>query len=265
MESHSAMAFRLWRVLRSVPGVTQTRVALNKLLSLAKFSSEYRRFQRLARDTPSRFVLHWSDRLRCSNDRTETTNFDRHYVYHTAWAARVLAATRPCEHVDISSSVYFCGMVSAFIPVTFYDYRPAALQLEGLDSRPADLMALPFDDASVASLSCMHVIEHIGLGRYGDALDPEGDLRAMAELSRVLAPGGNLLLVAPVGRPRIQFNAHRIYAYRQIVERFAGLDLVDFSLVPDDGSDDGLIRAATEEVADAQHYGCGCFWFRRPA
>jgi hypothetical protein len=59
----------------------------------------------------------------------------------------------------------------------------------------------------------MHVIEHIGLGRYGEALDPDGDLKAIRELVRVLAAGGNLLVVVPVGRPRIQFNAHRIYDY----------------------------------------------------
>ena len=56
-------------------------------------------------------------------------------------------------------------MVSAFIPVEFYDYRPAELSLSGLEFKHADLTHLPFADNSVESLSCMHVIEHIGLGR----------------------------------------------------------------------------------------------------
>jgi SAM-dependent methyltransferase len=107
----------------------------------------------------------------------------------------------------------------------------------------------------------MHVVEHIGLGRYGDPLDPNGDLRAMAELRRVLAPGGSLLFVVPVGRPVIMFNAHRIYAYDQVVRYFGDLTLRQFALVPDDPRY-GLVEDATPQLADAQRYGCGCFWWQ---
>ena len=89
----------------------------------------------------------------------------------------------------------------------------------------------------------------------------------MNQLSRVLAPGGHLLFVVPVGRPRIQFNAHRIYAYDQVLQSFPGLDLVEFSLVPDRSDPDGsaLVINATKQQSDRQRYGCGCFHFRRPA
>ena len=210
-----------------------------------------------------RFPIAWGDRLPCLNEGTAGTEFDRHYVYHPAWAARVLRATRPEEHVDISSTLHFCTIVSAFLPVRFYDYRPAELALAGLVSGRADLTALPFADGSIASLSCMHTVEHVGLGRYGDPLDPDGDLKAVGELRRVLAPGGSLLFVVPVGRPRILFNAHRIYAHAQITEYFADLELVRFALVPDD-TRVGLIEDATRAESDAQSYGCGCFWFRKP-
>jgi SAM-dependent methyltransferase len=109
----------------------------------------------------------------------------------------------------------------------------------------------------------MHVVEHVGLGRYGDSLDPEGDRKAMAELGRVLAPGGSLLFVVPIGRPRLRFNAHRVYAYGQIADAFRDLELVEFSLIPDDAPSVGMVRRATPEQADRQEYGCGCFWFRR--
>ncbi|NDC42314.1 MAG: DUF268 domain-containing protein, partial [Chitinophagia bacterium] len=56
---------------------------------------------------------------------------------------------------------------------------------------------LPFESDSIPSLSCMHTIEHVGLGRYGDQLDPQGDLKAIAELKRVVQPGGDLLFVTP--------------------------------------------------------------------
>jgi SAM-dependent methyltransferase len=209
-----------------------------------------------------RFSMRPLDSLLCLGDATAYTGFDRHYVFHTAWATRVLAETRPAEHVDISSSLHFVVNASAFVPVKFYDYRPAKLNLSGLSSAPGDLCNLPFPDNSVQSLSCMHVVEHVGLGRYGDPLDYNGDLKAIAELQRVTARGGNLLFVVPMGgRARIQFNAHRIYTYRQVRELFAGFTLREFALIPDREEDGGLVRNATEELADKQRYGCGCFWF----
>lgn len=231
--------------------------------SKLSFLREFRRFQKLPGNGDGRFALRWEDRYPCLNDKTSNTDFDRHYIYHPAWAARVLAKTRPEVHIDISSSLHFCTLVSAFIPVKFYDYRPANLQLSNLTSEAADLHALPFEDESIASLSCMHVVEHIGLGRYGDPLDPQGDLKAISELKRVLARGGSLLFVVPTGKPKLMFNAHRIYSYELVMNSFAELALEEFALVPDSAQDGDLIFGATREMADAQNYGCGCFWFKK--
>jgi SAM-dependent methyltransferase len=164
--------------------------------------------------------------------------------------------------VDVSSSLYFCALVSAFVPIKFYDFRPADLRLTNLSSGRADLLVLPFTDASVHSLSCMHVVEHVGLGRYGEPLDPNGDLKAIAQLRRVLAPGGSLLFVVPVGKPKIKFNAHRIYSYAQIIKAFPDLQLREFALIPDNPHE-GLIEDGAAQKADEQKYGCGCFWFER--
>ena len=225
-----------------------------------------RQFKLLEQAEEPRFNLLWRDRWLHLRDATATTGFDRHYVFHTAWAARIVAATSPSHHVDVSSSVYFVTSVSAFVPTRFIDYRPADLQLSGLISEAGDLMALPFESASLPSISCMHVVEHIGLGRYGDPLDYDGDLKAVRELRRVVATGGNLIFVVPVGgEARIQFNAHRIYRYSQVVDMFPDFDLVEFALIPDDGSAEGLIRNADPNLADAQQYGCGCFHFTKKA
>jgi SAM-dependent methyltransferase len=256
------MAF-LKRVVANIPGAQGLRSAFRRARQQRCFRGEFEQFRKMAESCNPRFTLHWSERWPCLNDRTGVTSFDRHYVYHTAWAARMLAALRPARHVDISSSLYFCSIVSAFLPVDFYDYRPADLRLSGLTSQSADLLNLPFADGSLTSLSCMHVIEHIGLGRYGDPFDPEGDLKAMAELKRVLAVGGYLLFVVPVGRPRIQFNAHRIYSYRQVIHEFQELELIEFTLIPEFAAGGGPIAGATEAQADAETYGCGCFLFRK--
>src|SRR5690554_5750635 len=144
-----------------------------------------------------RFKLDPQDFYPCLHDKTSNTYFDRHYVYHPAWAARIVAKNRPEKHVDISSTLHFCSILSAFVPVDFYDYRPASLILSQLSSLSADLSSLPFEDDSILSLSCMHTVEHVGLGRYGDPLDYDGDIKAINELKRVLARGGHLLFVVP--------------------------------------------------------------------
>jgi hypothetical protein len=226
------------------------------------FLKQYRHFIKLSKKG-HRFRVSWSERNPQLHDNSRDTGFDPHYTYHPAWAARILAKTKPARHVDISSILSFSTIVSAFVPTDFYDYRPAHITLSDLISRKADLTALQFSDNSIESLSCMHTIEHIGLGRYGDTIDPDGDIKAMSELSRVIARGGNLLFVTPIGKPRIQFNAHRIYSYRQIIDYFPDLKLKEFSLLADDGGGDGLIINASETQADSQEYGCGCFWFTK--
>jgi len=232
-------------------------------LGEAEFRAQFERFATTAAADRRGFSVERSDRLPCLQDRTPSSGFDRHYVYHTAWASRLLARLRPAEHVDVASSVYFATLASAFVPVRYYEYRPVELGLSNLACGQADLTSLPFDDDSIPSMSCMHVVEHLGLGRYGDELDFDGDLKAIAELRRVLAPDGNLLFVVPVGRPRIQFNAHRIYGFDQVREAFGDLELTEFSLVPDRRDGFGLIENASRELADRQRYGCGCFWFRK--
>ena len=256
---------KLKNIAKNIPFVTffyklifcYPRRVLNYLLYLKEFC------QFRSQNNPKRFPVRWRDRQPQLKEKTSTTDFDRHYVYHPAWATRILAKTMPKKHVDISSTVKFVSLISAFIPTKFYDYRPAQLDLSGLDSDFADVSDLSFKDNSIQSLSCMHVVEHVGLGRYGDKIDPDGDLRAISELQRVLAVGGDLLFVVPIGQAMVRYNANRIYSYDQIMDYFKDLKLVEFTLIPDKAKDGGLVKDASKELSDAQVQGCGCFWFKK--
>lgn len=204
----------------------------------------------------------WQVQMRpCPGDDTATTQYDAHCVYHTAWAARRLLAHPVAQHVDISSDHRFTTIASAFQPMRFLDWRPAPIALSNLECGHGNLLALDLPDRSLTSLSCMHVVEHIGLGRYGDPLDFHGADKAIGELQRVLAPGGLLYFVVPVGRPTIVFHAHRIFRAQDIVAAFAELELLEFSLVLDDGR---FVEHVDVAVSDTQRYGCGCFLLRRP-
>lgn len=228
-----------------------------KVKRFFEFMTEMKKFRELS---DGRFEINVKDAYPCLSDKLSATPFDHHYTYHPAWAARILAATKPAYHVDFSSILYFGTMLSAFIPVKFYDYRPAEIRLDGWEGNFADLCKLDIPDNSFESVSCMHTVEHIGLGRYGDAIDPAGDLKAVSELVRVTQPGGSILFVTPVGRPRIEFNGHRIYSFELVTGMFKECRLEEFSLIPDAG---GLIRSADPGLVQEQQYGCGCFWFKK--
>lgn len=240
--------------------IKKARRRLSKRLkTTAQFSKEFDLFNSL--NSENRFTCLWEDTQPCLNDNTTETFFDSHYIYHPAWAVRVVKEINPEKHIDISSTLAFSTQLSAFIPVEFYDYRPAKVNLPNFASGWADLNNLPFKSSTVASISCMHTIEHIGLGRYGDKIDPDGDLKAFAELIRVVRPGGNLLIVVPLGKPRIKFNAHRIYSYEMIVGVFSNqFNCKDFSFVDDLGR---FVFNANPQKVKLSNFGCGCFWFQK--
>lgn len=238
---------------------------LGTKMKLAAFEKDYIRLEQMQFHCGKRFEMDRSLFIPCLNDNTMETGFDRHYVYHPAWAARIVKYVNPKKHIDISSTLHFCSILSAFVPVEFYDYRPARLELNHLKSLQGDLLNLPFSSNSLESISCMHTVEHVGLGRYGDPLDYDGDIKAIDELKRVVAPGGTLLFVVPLGgKAVICFNGHRIYSKEMVLSLFSDMELKEFAFIPEDENDGGIIVDPDHTLLSRQFYGCGCFWFTKP-
>jgi SAM-dependent methyltransferase len=162
--------------------------------------------------------------------------------------------------VDIGSDVKMIGVLSAFVDIEFFDYRPLAVELDGLVCKAGNITALPVESGSIQSLSCQHVIEHIGLGRYGDPLNPDGSIEAAKELERILKSSGKLYLSLPVGRERVCFNAHRVYAPSTVVEFFSELKMLSFSYVDDNGV---FFENKPFEKAEGCDYACGMYVFEK--
>lgn len=197
-------------------------------------------------------------------DKKKKEPFDPHYLYHTSWAMRVLAKTKPQLHYDFSSDLRFVTMLSAFTKVVQYNLSIPTVKLDNLVFEKKDLTNMPdIKDNSLESISCMHVVEHIGLGRYGDKIDPLGNIKAINELKRVLSKNGNLLFVTPVGKSKIVFNAHRISSYDEVIKQFSGLKLLEFSLIDDNGFYTGIQKKFNIDEVKKNNYACGCFWFSK--
>lgn len=204
--------------------------------------------------------ISFRDSYPCLIDRVKATPLDPHYFFQAAWLARLLRDFVPPLHVDVGSSAMMVNVLSASVKMAFVDYRPLRVRLSNLNPLAGDIVRLPFRDASIASLSCLHVMEHVGLGRYGDPLNPAGSQHAAAELQRVLQPGGRLFLSVPVGRERVCFNAHRVFSPSAVRSFFHELQLQSFSLVDDSGQ---FNEGVPLEAAGGLEYGCGLFEFVR--
>jgi hypothetical protein len=194
------------------------------------------------------------------DEKVSLTPFDAHYYYQEIWAMKQIIQRRPKKHVDLASKYNFSGYLSLFLPVDFVDLRPINARLPGLKIIRADILHLPYRSNSVQSLSSLHVIEHIGLGRYGDAVDPSGTKKAIKEMIRVVGPGGYIYLSLPVGKYRMCFNAHRIHTPEMIIKEFTKCKLIEFSVVDDNGN---LHEKADWKKYSTLHYGCGLFIFQK--
>lgn len=196
-------------------------------------------------------------------DRTSAAGeTSSHYFLQDLWAARKIYEASPERHIDIGSRIDgFVSHLLVFRSVEVIDIRPLEDTIDGLAFRQEDAMLLDtIPDRSVESLSSLHAVEHFGLGRYGDPLDPQACFKAMRSFARVLAPGGRLYFSVPIGRERVEFNAHRILDPVRIVEMFATLDLIDFAAISNGRLHDEASPADFRNVDEAT----GLYEFRRP-
>jgi SAM-dependent methyltransferase len=211
--------------------------ALQRGISVwCKDTAEWRRFWHSYREFKRLAPLHMQPTLDllypCLGDDTGETPIEPIYFYQDAWAFERIVQQKPQVHVDAGSHHKFVALLSKVVPVTMVDIRPLSLPLESLQFRRGSILDLPFEDGSVRSLSSLCVIEHIGLGRYGDPLDPRGTEKAIAELKRVLAPGGRLWLSVPVSDQNvIHFNAGRILSLEYVRQLLEPLQVVEQSYI----------------------------------
>lgn len=211
-------------------------------------------------------VARWFDLWPCLDDNTSSTRIDVHYFHQALWAARRIKASATAHHVDIGSDVQFVGMLTVLTTVSFYDIRPLVLEIPNYRGLAGSITELPLESDSVASLSSLHVIEHIGLGRYGDSLDPEGSVKAAAEISRVLAPNGRAYLSTPIGRSRTQFNGQRVFGVGEFIDAFSALRLLEFSMVAADGRFLEMVDPSAANIGEAgvgSDSGLGLFVFTK--
>lgn len=224
-----------------------------ELLGWRRFWQSYRQYNALAR---SEYQIDLRYLYPCIGDDTAETKIEPIYFYQDAWAFEKIVQARPPHHVDIGSHHKYVALLSKVVPVTMVDIRPLSLPLDTLSFRKGSILNLPFEDGSLPSVSSLCVVEHIGLGRYGDPLDPHGTKKALEELKRIIQPGGDLYLSVPLDNEnRTYFNAHRAFTEEYILELCRPFMLLERKYIF--GNTFGDQRGAG--------FGTGCYHLRCPA
>lgn len=202
----------------------------------------------------------------CLQDRfSDSGTATGHYFHQDLLVARRIYANNPSLHVDVGSRIDgFVAHVAAFRAIEVIDIRPLPNTIPNVTFRQADMMAPVREDLLeyCDSLSCLHTIEHFGLGRYGDPVNYEGYISGLNNLYNILKQGGKLYFSVPIGPQRIEFNAHRVFSVKYLLECFEKKYQIDqFSYIDDQGDlhEDIPLLESNIQTNFGCNYGCGIF------
>ena len=199
-------------------------------------------------------------------------NIDEHYFIQDIVMANkiiqnVYESKTTLKHYDIGSRVdgFIAHLLSASINVSMIDIRPLPICIENLEflcADATDLKGIP--DASIESISSLHAIEHFGLGRYGDDIDPNSWKKVLDSIVRVTKIGGMIYISVPIGSvQKLCFNAHRIFAINTIPDYLSGrAELVWCAHI----KDYKVMKVNTELLSNYDvdgSYACGLYIFRK--
>ncbi len=166
------------------------------------------------------------------NNKYEYAGTLGNYFLQDLWAARQVIRSGIKEHFDIGSRLdYFIAhLLAADIDVTMIDVREFPGEIENLHTIVDDATSLrQVADDSIESMSALCSLEHFGLGRYGDPIDPEACFKCFSNIQKKLKSGGRFYLSLPVGKERVEFNAHRVFYASTVIDCFHELQLQEFS------------------------------------
>jgi SAM-dependent methyltransferase len=227
------------------------------------FVRDYARLRREAKGSQSLFPF--GKFYPCLDDKAlESGTASGHYFHQDLLVANKIFLNNPDKHVDIGSRIDgFVAHVASFRKIEVFDVRSLEKNIPNITFKQADLMSSDLNLRNYCdSVSSLHAIEHFGLGRYGDAIDYYGHLKGLDNIYKMLKEGGKFYFSVPIGRQRIEFNAHRVFSVRYLIELLCGKYRIDsFSYVDDKGDlfQDAALKPQDIENNYSCNYGCGIF------
>jgi SAM-dependent methyltransferase len=231
---------------------------------MPSFLKDYRDIRRQAKQ--SGMVFPFGNFYPCIEDRYEKSGVaSGHYFHQDLLVANRIFINKPGKHVDIGSRIDgFVAHVASFRGIEVFDIRELTAMIPNVNFRRLDITNRDFVLSDYCdSVSCLHALEHFGLGRYGDRVDYNGHLLGWENIYKMLKKGGKCYFSVPLGKQRIEFNAHRVFSVEYLVNVMIGsrYKIDSFSYVNDQGN---LVRNALLDEGSVKdsfslNYGCGIF------
>lgn len=238
------------------------RLALRRVPKLIRFYHESENFKKSIPNT--NFSL-----CPMLNDDTENSgSLTYHYFFQDLWMAQQVLNYNPENIIDIGSRIDgYVAHVASFRKIHVLDIRPLVQTIPNVTFSQFDIMQGPGKYASCAdAVSSLHVIEHFGLGRYGDRIDPKGHLIGFNAIFDIIKPGGLFFFSTIIGQDAVQFNAHRIFSLKTLLSWFENRYTIESFAYVDDTNNLVQNVALTPELVEKNvnlSFGCGLFVLRK--
>lgn len=257
-------------LMRRAYWVLQSQIGVDPI----KAARALRGVRRFVRDW-MRFRAEYGEEMRllpCLHDwRGEAGEIRHEYFWQDLLVGQRIFQANPRTHVDVGSRIDgFVAHVASFREIEVLDIRPLRKAIPGVVFRQVDILNLPDELCGYCdSLSCLHALEHIGLGRYGDPLDPRGPEKAFNNLVRMLELGGTFYLSVPCGRESVEFNAHWVFSVETISRWASGgaLKTKSISVIDHEGvmTEAGSLEQIPELLNDRDGHKLCLFVFEKAA
>ncbi|MGZ3592636.1 MAG: DUF268 domain-containing protein [Syntrophales bacterium] len=231
---------------------------------IPSFLKDYREIRRQAKQ--SGMVFPFGKLYPCIEDKDQKSGIaSGHYFHQDLLIASKLYINKPVKHVDIGSRIDgFVAHVASFREIEVFDIRELTAAIQNVNFRRLDIMDRDFALIDYCdSVSCLHALEHFGLGRYGDKVDYNGHLLGWENIYKMLKKGGKCYFSVPIGVQRIEFNAHRVFSLAYVMNNMIGsrYKVDSFSYVNDKGDlvKDAVLDEISLKSNFSLNYGCGIF------
>ena len=196
------------------------------------FKKDMKQYQLLNKN--KNFLIEKKYLYPCIYDKAENAGFLGPYFWQDLWASTLITEDNPEIHYDIGSRVdgFIAHLACQKKKIVLIDIRPLESKIDGVDFIQSDATNLEnIENENIESLSALCSLEHFGLGRYGDPVDPNACFKAFKSIQRVMKSGGKIYISVPIGIEHLEFNAHRVFYPSTIVESFNELELQEFSVI----------------------------------
>ena len=212
------------------------------------------------------FAINKNCMWECSNDKYDNARTVENYFWQDLWAAKLIIKSGVKQHFDIASRLdgFIAHLLAVDINVSMIDVRKFPTEIENLDTIVDDATTLhQIPDESIESMSALCSLEHFGLGRYGDPIDPEACFKCFENIQKKLRKGGKLYVSVPIGRERVEFNAHRVFYPETIVNCFDSLKLEEFSCAANGSLEKNVDLHKYDNDSNNGNFRYGLFFFKK--